>query len=73
VQRLYAAFAQDDIQAALDTLSVDVDFEHPMSTDVWPWAGKLRSREQVARFFAGLAATAEWKRFELQTAHHCKP
>lgn len=66
VWQLYAAFTRDDMQAALDTLSDDVDFQHPMSTAVWPWAGKLRGREQVARFFAGLTATADWERFEPQ-------
>src|SRR5262245_16876052 len=64
VQQLYAAFARGDVQAALNTFSDEVDFQHPMSTVIWPWAGKLRGREQVARFFAGLAQTAEWERFE---------
>jgi ketosteroid isomerase-like protein len=66
VQRLYAAFARGDVQVALNTFSDDVDFQHPMSTDVWPWAGKLRGREQVARFFAGLTEVAEWEHFEPQ-------
>ncbi len=66
VQSLYAAFARGDIQAALDTFSDDVDLQHPMSTDIWPWAGKLRGREQVGRFFAGLGEVAEWEQFEPQ-------
>jgi ketosteroid isomerase-like protein len=61
VQQLYAAFARGDRQAALNTFSDDVDLQHPMTTTVWPWAGKLRGREQVMRFFAGLAEAAEWE------------
>ena len=64
VEQLYAAFARGDTQAALYTFSADVDFQHPMTTTVWPWAGKLRGREQVARFFAGLGEAAEWEHFE---------
>ena len=64
VRDLYAAFARNDIQTALNTFANNVEFQHPMTTAVWPWAGKLHGREQVARFFAGLAEAAEWEHFE---------
>ena len=64
VKQFFRAFQQGDIQSALNTFSDDVDFRHPMSTDIWPWAGKRRGRAQLAEFAAGLAEVEEFEQFE---------
>jgi ketosteroid isomerase-like protein len=66
VQQGFAAFQRGDIQTVLNLFSDDVDFRHPISTDILPWAGKRRGREQVAEFFAGLAELSEFEQFEPQ-------
>ena len=64
VKQFCAAFQRGDTQSALNTLSDDVDFRHPMSTAIWPWAGKRHGRTQLAESFAGLAEVAETEQFE---------
>jgi ketosteroid isomerase-like protein len=64
IKRNYAAFQRGDMQTVLNSCSDDVDFRHPMSTAIWPWAGKRRGRAQVAEFFAGLPEVAEFEQFE---------
>ncbi len=67
VKQGFAAFQRGDIQTVLNLLSEDVDFRHPMSTAIWPWAGKRRGRAQVAEFFAGLTEVNEKvEQFELR-------
>jgi ketosteroid isomerase-like protein len=64
VKRGYAAFARGDMQTLLNLFSDDVEFRHPMSTAIWPWAGNRRGRAQIAEFFAGLAEVEEFEQFE---------
>jgi uncharacterized protein len=64
VKQVLAAFQQGDSQTFLSLLSDDVDFRHPMSTDIWPWAGRRRGRAQVAESWAGLAEVSELEHFE---------
>lgn len=64
VKRGYAAFQQGDMHTVLNLFSDEVDFHHPMSTVIWPWAGNRRGRTQVAEFFAGLAEVEEFERIE---------
>ncbi len=66
VKQGYAAFQRGDIQTILNLCSDDVEIRHPMSTAIWPWAGKRRGRTQLAEFFAGLAEVGEFERFEPQ-------
>jgi ketosteroid isomerase-like protein len=55
VKRVLAAFKRGDTQTFLSLLSDDVDFRHPMSTEIWPWAGKRRGRAEVGESWARLA------------------
>ena len=64
IKRAYAAFQRNDMQAVLDLFADDVDFRHPMSTAIWPWAGNRRGRAQVAEFFAGLVEVEEFEHIE---------
>jgi uncharacterized protein len=58
------AFRQGDSQSFIDLLSDDVDFQHPMPHEIWPWAGKQRGKAAVEQAFAGLAATVHFEMFE---------
>ena len=60
----YAAFTRGDRQALLDLFSEDLDFQHPMSQSIWPWAGKRSGRAGFAEFLAGLDETVEYEQFE---------
>lgn len=64
IQSALAAFRRGDSQTFLSLLSEDVDFQHPMPNEIWPWAGKRRGKAEVAQAFAGLAATTEFELFE---------
>jgi ketosteroid isomerase-like protein len=66
VKQGYAAFQRGDIQTLLNLCSADVEVRHPMSTAIWPWAGKRRGRPEFAEFLAGLAEVVEFERFEPQ-------
>lgn len=39
IKQGYAAFQKGDIQTLLNLCAEDVEFRHPMSTAIWPWAG----------------------------------
>ena len=58
IQKLYDAFAQDDIQAILDNLTDDVEWtlEGP---SIIPFAGKRKGPSQVLGFFQALASTQQ--------------
>jgi len=60
----YAAFTRGDRQTFLDFFSEDVDFQHPMSQAIWPWAGKRNSRAGLAEFLVGINETLEYEQFE---------
>ena len=64
VNQFCEAFQQGDIQRALPLFSEDVDFRHPMSTKIWPWAGRRRGRAQLAESAAELAKVEEFEQFE---------
>ena len=64
IKQVFAAFQRHDLQTLLTLFTDDVDLRHPMSTAIWPWAGKCRGRAQVAEFFAGLAEAAEFEQVE---------
>jgi hypothetical protein len=50
----YAAFTRGDRQTFLDFFSEDVDFQHPMSQAIRPWAGKRNSGAGLAEFLVGI-------------------
>ena len=64
VQSVYAAFARGDIPAVVNALTDDVEWFLPGPTEIIPFAGFRRGREQVLQFFAVLDATLEFEQFE---------
>lgn len=55
VQQAYAAFAQGDVPAILDLVADEVDWEFVGSENL-EYAGLRRNRDEVAAFFAAVAA-----------------
>jgi len=64
LQHVMDAFRRGDSQPFIDLLSDDIDFQHPMPHEIWPWAGKRRGKAAVEQAFAGLAATVHIEMFE---------
>jgi ketosteroid isomerase-like protein len=62
IEELYAAFGRRDLAFILNTLAVDVDWQHPRPGDI-PWGGKRRGREEVAQFFAAIGEHLEVEQF----------
>lgn len=56
VQQAYAAFSQGDVAAILDLVADEVDWEFVGSENL-EYAGLRRNRDEVAAFFAAVAAT----------------
>ena len=65
VERIYAAFGQGDIPTILNMLAENIDWLFPGPADI-PFAGRYRSREQVAQFFKIVGETIEVEQFEPQ-------
>lgn len=55
VQQAYAAFSQGDVAAILDLVADEVDWEFVGSENL-EYAGLRRNRDEVAAFFAAVAA-----------------
>jgi uncharacterized protein len=64
IKSVYAAFTRGDLQTLLDFFSEVLDFQHPMSQTIWPWAGKRKGREGLTEFIAGINGTIEYPQFE---------
>jgi steroid delta-isomerase-like uncharacterized protein len=67
VQRMFAAFGQRNLPAALDTLAEDVYWQSPITRTVSreiSWARPRHGREQVAAFFKELFDAVEPERLE---------
>ena len=67
VQKLFAAFGQGNIPAALDILAEDVDWQSPV-TRTKPrkisWAKPRHGRAEVAEFFTELSEKMQIERME---------
>ena len=66
VQQFYRAFGRGDMQAVLNAVADDVKWHEPGPTDILPWAGTRRGRDQVAQFLAAVDEALEVQQFELQ-------
>jgi len=64
VKQSFAAFQRGDIQTVLNLCTDDIEFRHPMSTAIWPWAGQHRGRAQLAALAAGFWGVEEFEQFE---------
>jgi ketosteroid isomerase-like protein len=65
VQQAYGNFKNGNIQALLNLVSDDIEWQLPEIENV-PFAGKRHGREQTAQFFATLADAQEVQQFEPQ-------
>ncbi len=65
VKKAYEHFKTGDLQGLLAQFSDDISWHTPGFPKV-PYAGRFRSRGEVAQFFVGLGKTAQFERFEPQ-------
>ena len=63
VQKAYEAFGRQDVPAILDVVSDRVDWEFVGSSGL-AYAGKRKSRDEVAKFFAEVGAADDIQVFE---------
>lgn len=54
VQQYYRAFGRGDTQPVLNAMADDVEWHEPWPTDILPWAGTPRGRDQVSQFLAAV-------------------
>jgi ketosteroid isomerase-like protein len=65
VKDAYAAFSRGDIPALLESLDENIEWEGVKGTEgVAPQAGLRRGKAAVAEFFALVASTTEFHKFE---------
>lgn len=66
VKQLYAELGRGNMQAVLDLMADDIIWEVTGPTEVVPWLGKRRGREQVSNYFDVLNETVGIISFQLQ-------
>lgn len=66
VQQMYDAFLRGDVQAILDRVSDDVEWEYGAAPSDIPWLQTRRGRAGVGEFFSSLQGV-EFHRFEPTT------
>ena len=64
IRTLYEAFGRGDINAILERLAPDVQWDCDRGPNEVPWLQPLRGRHEVPKFFAALAEHLELRRFE---------
>jgi uncharacterized protein len=64
VKSIYAAFTRGDLKTLLGSFSEGLDFQHPMSQSIWPWAGKRNGRTGLGEFVAGINETMAFEQFK---------
>jgi ketosteroid isomerase-like protein len=62
-QDAYAAFGRGDIGAVMQALADDIDWTYPGTADV-PYVGTRHGKQAVLEWFAILAQTVSFQRFE---------
>jgi uncharacterized protein len=63
VQAIYEAFGRGDIDAILERLTDDVDWASEAESDIAPWHGVRRGKNQVPSFFEALATSIDVTEF----------
>ena len=63
VKQIYEAFGRGDVQAILASLADEVDWEF-VGSPALPYAGRRRTKQEVAEFFAAVARTDDVHVFE---------
>ncbi|HEY2517920.1 MAG TPA: nuclear transport factor 2 family protein [Polyangiaceae bacterium] len=65
VQRMYAAFGRGDLPSILENVADDVSWAvNSQAAGSIPWYLHIKGKKDVAKFFAGLAESVEYTRFE---------
>ena len=64
VRAMYEAFGRGDIDAIIERLAPDVQWDCDRGANDVPWLQPLRGRNEVPRFFAALAEHLDLNRFE---------
>ena len=64
VKEFCSAYQRGYLQGLVNTLSEEIEFIHPMSTEIWPWGGKLRGHDGIVQFGAGQAQVLDYEQFE---------
>src|SRR5215475_1306270 len=64
VKRAYAAIGRGDLDAFIDVMAEDLDFQHPMPQAIWPFAGKRKGRKGLEEFIKGSAQVIVREHFE---------
>ncbi|BAY25424.1 hypothetical protein NIES2100_52300 [Calothrix sp. NIES-2100] len=66
VQQFYATIGSGDIEATLNLLANDVEWETPFPREIVPHGGKWHGKEGVTEFFSLLNQNVEFQQFELK-------
>ncbi len=66
VHQFYATIGSGDIEATLNLLADDVEWETPFPRDIVPHGGKWHGREGVKEFLFNLNKNVEFQQFELK-------
>jgi len=64
LREAFSALARGDISNFLAYMSDDIELEHLLPREVWPYGGRRRGKTEIAEYLAGLAETYEIDRFE---------
>jgi ketosteroid isomerase-like protein len=63
VQEMYEAFGKGDVDAILAKLTDDVDWGSVTDSEIAPWHGATKGKQNVPRFFEALAKTSDITEF----------
>jgi uncharacterized protein len=64
IRAIYEAFGRGDVNAILERLAPDVQWDCDRAPNDVPWLQPLRGRHEVPKFFAALAEHMDLRRFE---------
>src|ERR1700674_1389729 len=64
VREAYAAYKRGDMPGLLNTMADDVGWFLPGPKEILPYAGKRQGKQEVAQFFATVAATQDAEQFD---------
>jgi len=66
IKAVYEAFKRGDIPGMLKMMAEDVDWVFPGSSDASPYAGAIKGRAAVGKFFELLAANEDLQVFDVR-------
>ena len=63
IKSVYEAFGKGDVAAILDRVTDDVDWAAEADSDVAPWYGQRRGKDEVGKFFEDIAGALDVQDF----------